>query len=145
MDIHPIGVIHTPLLNKEGPIQSARSLLSGTAEIFPQFTDALTGLDGFSHIFLLYTFHQVTGKVKMMVKPFLDDKLQGLFSTRSPNRPNPIGLSIVKVLDIDEGKIVFLGADMLNGSPLLDIKPYIPDFDCFPSARCGWFECRKIK
>ena len=139
-----IGVIHTPFSNpNQTPIQSSRSEVKGTVDIFPEYLDGITGIEEFSRIYLLYLFHQAIKPVMLRVKPFLDEKEQGLFTTRYPVRPNPIGFSIVKVLKRGGCTITFSGADMYDGTPLLDIKPYIPDFDWFDADRTGWYEKRK--
>jgi tRNA-Thr(GGU) m(6)t(6)A37 methyltransferase TsaA len=139
-----IGVIHTPFSNpNQTPIQSSRSEVKGTVDVFPEYLDGITGIEEFSRIYLLYLFHQAIKPVMLRVKPFLDEQEQGLFTTRYPVRPNPIGFSIVKVLKREGCTITFSGADMYDGTPLLDIKPYIPDFDWFDADRTGWYEKRK--
>jgi tRNA-Thr(GGU) m(6)t(6)A37 methyltransferase TsaA len=138
---HSIGVIYTPFTRREGmPIQAARSDAAGRVEVFAQYREALADLDGFSHVMLLYHFHQ-TGVPQLTVRPFLDDTPHGLFSTRHPHRPNAIGLSVVQLERVEIGApsvLHVLGVDMLDGSPLLDIKPYVPAFDVHPAARTGW-------
>lgn len=142
ISMQPIGIIHTPFKAKEGiPIQSARSTAIGQAVLDLQYEAGLTDLDGFSHIYLIYTFHQSSGYA-LQVIPFLDDNLRGLFSTRYPCRPNQIGISIVRILKVRENVIEFEGADMLDGTPLLDIKPYVPDFDSVTDAVTGWYHSR---
>ncbi len=142
--INTIGIIHTPFQEKSGmPIQSARSNFSGEVEVYPEFTAGLEGLREFSHIYLLYGFHRANQEVSMIVQPFLDDRNHGLFATRYPVRPNPIGLSIVRVTNVQENLIFFNGADMLDGTPLFDIKPYIPEFDVFQVEKAGWYQQRK--
>jgi len=139
-----IGVIHTPFTNSgEMPIQSSRSDFRGTVEVFPKYLDGIIGIEEFSRIYLLYLFHQANRPVMLKVRPFLDEREQGLFTTRYPVRPNPIGFSIVKVLNRVGCTIAFSGADMFDGTPLLDIKPYIPDFDWFDADKTGWYEKRK--
>lgn len=141
---NPIGIIHTPFkLKEEAPIQSARSEINGEVEVFPEFTEGLDGVEEFSHIYLLYHLHQSIKPVSMHVKPFLDDQTHGVFATRHPYRPNPIGLSIVRLLRRDDNRLTFCGADMLDGTPLLDIKPYIPNFDVFEVTKTGWHQKRK--
>lgn len=138
----PIGVIHTPFKNKaETPIQSARSTTLGSVEVFPEFSNGLQDLEGFSHIYLLYYFHQSSG-YSLLVKPFLDETLHGLFATRHPCRPNPLGFSIVHLLARQGNILQFEGADMLDGTPLLDIKPYLPEFDHRTDTRQGWYNQR---
>ena len=140
----PIGVLHTPNIEKEkSPIQSARSELAGTAEVFEEYQQGLTGIEDFSHIYLFYGFHKASRDVRLMVQPFLDDQLRGLFATRYPVRPNPLGISIVRVTGREGGNLHFTGADMLDGTPLFDIKPYIPEFDHFVVEKMGWYSNRK--
>lgn len=135
----PIGVIHTPHAEShKTPIQPAYATeISGKVEIFPEYTEGLKDLDGFSHIYLLYLFDRVD-TAQLIVKPFLEDTKRGIFSTRSPFRPNPIGMSIVE-LDKIVGNILYIkNIDILDGTPLLDIKPYTSRFDNIPDAICGW-------
>ena len=140
--MRPIGVIHSPFEEKgQMPIQASRSQAIGLAEIYPEFAEGLQDIEGFSHIILIYAFHLSSGYT-LHVKPFLDDHERGLFSTRYPRRPNPIGLSIVHLMSRREDTLTFEGADVLNGTPLLDIKPYVPDFDHQTEVRTGWYETR---
>lgn len=137
----PIGLIHTPFTDLAGmPIQpSGAAGVRGTVEIFAEYRAGLKDLEGFSHIVLLYVFHRSEG-YKLHVVPFMDTEQRGVFATRAPVRPNPIGLSVVR-LDLIEGGILHIrNADMLDGSPLLDIKPYVPEFDSPVSVRAGWLE-----
>jgi len=144
--LEPIGIIHTPILKKEdSPIQSARSDLHGTVEVFPEYEQGLQGIEDFSHLYLIYAFDRSTGPLSLMVKPFLDDQQRGLFTTRYPRRPNPIGLSVVRVVSREGNRILFQGADMLDETPLLDIKPYIADFDVFEVDKTGWYQQRTKK
>jgi tRNA-Thr(GGU) m(6)t(6)A37 methyltransferase TsaA len=137
-----IGVIHSPFTDKnQTPIQPTRSQASGHVEVFPEFAEGLQNLEGFSHIILLYAFHQSDG-YSLQVKPFLDDRLRGLFATRHPSRPNPIGLSVVRLLARRENILDIEGVDMLDGTPLLDIKPYVPDFDVRTDVKTGWYAQR---
>lgn len=140
--MRPIGVIRSPFTDKEQtPIQTVRSQATGQVVIFPEYVEGLQDLDGFSHIFLLYVFHRSQGYT-LKVKPFLDDNLRGLFATRYPCRPNPIGLSVVRLLARRENLLDIESVDVLDGTPLLDIKPYVPDFDEHPSTRIGWYGIR---
>jgi len=140
--MHSIGVIHSPFTEKiHTPIQSARSPAAGQVHIFPDFLAGLQDLEGFSHIFLLYVFHE-SRSYELRVLPFLDDQVRGLFSTRHPCRPNPIGLSVVELIGINGDTLEILGVDMLDGTPLLDIKPYVPEFDVRDPVRTGWYERR---
>ncbi len=143
MDIHynSIGVIHSPFQDILGmPIQpSGATGIQGSIEIFPEFQEGLKDLDGFSHIILLYHFHQCS-KNNLIVTPFLDSQPHGIFATRSPSRPNKIGLSVVKLLKIQQNIIHIENVDILNKTPLLDIKPYVPKFDNPQVERIGWLE-----
>ena len=135
----PIGVIRSEhVAAEETPIQSAYAKgCKGQAEVFPEFASGLRDLEGFSHVYLIYHFHQA-GSAKLMVKPFLQDIERGVFSTRAPRRPNAVGLSIVELVR-REGNVLHLdGVDILDGTPLLDIKPYTAKFDCIKTARNGW-------
>lgn len=139
-----IGVIHTPLVEKEAtPIQSSRSDIAGTVEVFPQYLEGLDGIEEFSHLYLLYAFHRSEQEISLKVQPFLDDRLHGVFTTRYPYRPNPLGLSVVRLKGRKKNVLFFSGADMLDGTPLLDIKPYIPEFDVFTVDKIGWYKRRK--
>jgi tRNA-Thr(GGU) m(6)t(6)A37 methyltransferase TsaA len=136
---HPIGIIHTHHKAPEGtPIQAAGAKgVAGRIEIFPEHTAGLADLTGFSHIIILYHFH-LSKKYSLKVKPFLDDQQRGLFATRAPSRPNPIGLSVVRLIGITENNLEVQDVDMVDGSPLLDIKPYVPEFDVREVDQIGW-------
>ena len=140
----PIGVIHSPFTDIEGmPIQPTGAFgIKGAIEVFPEFAEGLKDLEGFSHIILLYHFHRVQG-AKLVVTPFMDSRPHGVFATRAPKRPNPIGLSIVKLLDIEQNTLHIENVDILDGTPLLDIKPYVPEFDQPQADRVGWLEQSK--
>jgi tRNA (adenine37-N6)-methyltransferase len=143
--MHPIGVIRSPFTEKEQtPIQASRSQAIGLVEIFPEFEDGLEDIESLSHIYLLYAFHASSGYT-LHVKPFLDDREHGLFATRYPRRPNPIGISIVRLISRQGSKLTVEGVDVLDGTPLLDIKPYVPDFDLRTEVRTGWYETRSKK
>jgi tRNA-Thr(GGU) m(6)t(6)A37 methyltransferase TsaA len=138
----PIGIVHSPFKEpKNVPIQAAASKTEGTVELFPQYADGLQDLAGFSYIILLCHLNLVTSH-PLIVKPFLDDKLHGVFATRSPARPNPIGLSLVRLLKIDGLTLYVKGLDVVDGTPLLDIKPYIPKFDNRRATKIGWFSTK---
>ena len=141
ININPIGVIHSPIANSDGaPIQPAFAQnYEGTVEVYEEFEEALLDLDGFERIWLLYWFDRAS-KFKLKVKPYMDDKLHGLFATRAPSRPNPIGLSCVKLLSINKNILRVSEIDILDGTPLLDIKPYAGKFDCFEVKRNGWLD-----
>jgi tRNA (adenine37-N6)-methyltransferase len=139
----PIGLIHSPFTEKSDvPIQASRSQARGTVEIFSEFAEGLQDVEDFSHIFLLYAFHESSG-FSLLVKPFLDDQLHGLFSTRYPYRPNPIGFSVVRLLGRRNHLLDIEGVDVLDGTPLLDIKPFVPEFDMRTETRSGWYDSRK--
>jgi len=137
--LHPIGVIHSPFTDIEGmPIQpSAAEEVEGTVELDPRFVDGLKDLDGFSHIILLYHFHASKG-YGLAVVPFLDDTARGVFATRAPRRPNPIGLSVVRLMGVDRNILHIRDVDVLDGTPLLDIKPFVPAFDNREHCKTGW-------
>ncbi len=137
----PIGIIHTPFKTPEGmPIQpSGAGGIKGTVEIFCEYEDGLKDLKGFSHILLLYHFHQSKG-FNLYVVPFMDSQVRGVFSTRAPKRPNPIGLSLVKLMRIEGCLLHIENVDILDGTPLLDIKPYVPEFDKTASVKTGWLK-----
>ncbi|MBA3009058.1 MAG: tRNA (N6-threonylcarbamoyladenosine(37)-N6)-methyltransferase TrmO [Proteobacteria bacterium] len=141
MQISPIGVIKTPFNDLKGmPIQptGARDI-EGTLVINPEYEPGLADIQGFSHIILLYHFHKSSG-YDLLVTPFLDTQKRGLFSTRAPRRPNPIGLSIVELTGRDKNLIFVRGIDVLNNTPLIDIKPYVPKFDIKEVTATGWLE-----
>jgi tRNA-Thr(GGU) m(6)t(6)A37 methyltransferase TsaA len=143
--MRPIGIIHTPFTSLEGmPIQpgGAREVV-GQVVLDADLAPALADVDGFSHVYLLYCFHQSDG-YKTTVTPYLDDTPRGLFATRAPKRPNPIGLSVVEVVSVAGNVLTVRGIDVLDGTPLLDIKPYAPAFDA-PAGpvRSGWLDGRK--
>jgi tRNA (adenine37-N6)-methyltransferase len=137
----PIGIIHSHFKKPKGtPIQpkSAKGI-KGTIEIFPEYSKGLNDLGGFSHIILIYHFH-LAKKSSLIVKPFMDDKSHGIFAIRGPSRPNPIGISIVRLIKI-KGNILYVqDLDIVDGTPLLDIKPYVPEFDKTEVTKIGWLE-----
>jgi tRNA-Thr(GGU) m(6)t(6)A37 methyltransferase TsaA len=141
INYRPIGFIRSPFKNIAGmPIQPAGAAnVTGTIEIDPEFAEGLQDLADFSHIILLYHFHQVQTS-QLIVTPFLDSQPHGVFATRAPKRPNPIGLSIVKLLSVEQNILHIENVDILDGTPLLDIKPYVPAFDQQPAERIGWLE-----
>jgi tRNA-Thr(GGU) m(6)t(6)A37 methyltransferase TsaA len=138
-----IGVIHSPFKEpKNVPIQAAASKdTEGTIALYPQYVQGLTDLEGFSHIILLYHLH-LAKDYALMVKPFLDDRLHGVFATRAPARPNSIGFSIVRLQRIEGNVLYICDLDIVDGTPLLDIKPYVPAFDCVQAERIGWFSSK---
>jgi tRNA (adenine37-N6)-methyltransferase len=147
----PIGVIHSPFKGPRGmPIQPTGAAgIAGTIELSPEYEGGLKDLEGFSHIILIYHFHLSTG-FSLLVKPFLDDTLRGLFSTRAPRRPNPVGLSIVRLVKVQGFTLHIENVDIVDGTPLLDIKPYVPELDGIRAERTGWLsekadQARKAK
>ncbi len=141
--MHPIGIIHTPFKEpSETPIQSSRSTTVGEVEVFMDFTEGLDGVEEFSHLILLYVWHLAPKAEELKVKPFLDDQKYGVFATRYPCRPNPIGISIVQLLERNGNRLKIRGVDMLDETPLLDIKPYVPEFDIHAADRIGWYSRR---
>jgi len=145
----PIGIIHSPFQDiTEMPIQPTGAFrIRGYILVFPKFAPGLKDLMGFSHVILLYHFHLVQ-ETKLIVTPFMDSQPHGVFATRAPKRPNPIGLSIVKLLSVEQGEQNILhieNVDIVDGTPLLDIKPYVPEFDQHPADRVGWLEQAKGK
>jgi len=140
MRIKPIGIIHTPYKSKEEtPIQPSKSRGIGKVEVFDQYEEGLNDLEGFSHIVLIYRFHKSKG-FKLRVKPFLDDEMRGLFATRFPRRPNQLGLTVVRLLKREANILFAKGIDVVDGAPLLDIKPYVPEFGPKEKIKIGWLE-----
>jgi tRNA-Thr(GGU) m(6)t(6)A37 methyltransferase TsaA len=140
MNIKPIGIIHSPFKHREDtPIQPSRSDAIGEIEVFKEYQEGLEDIEGFSHIILIYWFHKSRGH-RLKVKPFLDEKLRGLFATRAPRRPNQIGLSVVRLLRRKENILSVKGIDVIDGTPLLDIKPYVPDFESYEKIKIGWLK-----
>lgn len=142
----PIGWVHSPFADIVGmPIQPAGAVgVRGTVELLDEFTPGLKDLEGFSRIILLYHFHRVRGW-NAIVRPFMDSQPHGVFTTRAPRRPNPIGISVVRLCRIEGNTLHIEDVDILDGTPLLDIKPYVPEFDQYPAERIGWLEKAKAK
>ena len=141
----PIGILHTEFKTLKGiPIQFSQSDSIGTIEIFKDYEPALKDLDGFSHIYCLYYFDLVKSPVPLQSKPFLIDEIKGVFAIRTPFRPNPIGISILEILEIKGNLIQVKNIDILDKTPILDIKPYLYEFDCIKTKKIGWLE-GKIK
>jgi tRNA-Thr(GGU) m(6)t(6)A37 methyltransferase TsaA len=135
----PIGVIHSPFRDVKGmPIQPAGAEgVTGSVEIEPEYAAGLKDIEGFSHIILIYHFH-LSEDYSLEVKPFLDDELHGVFATRAPMRPNAIGISVVRLVRL-EGRVIHItDVDIVDGTPLLDLKPYVPEFDTRKTTRIGW-------
>jgi tRNA-Thr(GGU) m(6)t(6)A37 methyltransferase TsaA len=145
IQLRPIGIIHSPFTGAGGtPIQSAAGRdVRATVEVYPEYSEGLQDLEGFSHLFLLYYCHRV-GKFSLKVYPFMDTVLRGVFATRAPSRPNSIGLSVVRLVSRDENILTIQEVDILDGTPLLDIKPYIEDFDVRRNTRKGWLENKVV-
>ena len=134
-----IGIARTPFADPAAtPIQAAFSTARGTVEVSPELRDGLAALAEFSHIILIYRFHRAAGE-ELSERPLIDGaEAHGIFATRHFNRPNGLGISIVRLVGIDGGVLAVEGVDLLDGTPVLDIKPYIPEFDCIPDATSGW-------
>jgi tRNA-Thr(GGU) m(6)t(6)A37 methyltransferase TsaA len=134
-----IGIIHSEHTIKENtPLQPVYAKgCKGYVELYPEFVDGLRDLGGFSHIYLIYHFHQIRS-VQLLVKPYLQDEEHGIFATRAPCRPNPIGLSVVELLGIEGNTLHLDGVDILDGTPLLDIKPCTAKFDLHDIKKNGW-------
>jgi len=137
----PIGSIRSPFQEPAGtPIQPAfAGEAEGIVEVLPEYAEGLRDLDGFERIWLIYWLDRAPPP-RLLVMPFRDDVHRGLFATRAPCRPNPIGLSCVRLLGIERNLLTVGGVDILDGTPVLDIKPYVPQFDAFPQSRAGWLE-----
>lgn len=142
----PIGIIKTPFKTKEGmPIQSGGAKgIKGQIILKEELVSGLADLDGFSHVILIYHFHKSVG-FELQTTPFLDVKKRGIFATRAPKRPNSIGISVVRLLSIDKNIIRIENVDMLDETPLLDIKPYISDFDIHEIEKIGWIQNKTDK
>lgn len=139
--LRPIGIIHTPFTKRPGtPIQGVYAPdAEGTVEVYEEFAEGLKDVEGFSHLYLLYHFHKSEG-YSLHCRPYRDEEARGVFSCRAPKRPNPLGLSVVRLIG-REGNILHVGeVDIIDGSPLVDIKPYVPRFDSRADVREGWLE-----
>ena len=144
MKVTPIGIIHSPHQKADGtPVQAALAIgVQGMVEVFPEYAAGLRDLDGFERIWLVYWFDRAK-PAQLVVTPYLDTTPRGLFATRAPSRPNPIGLSSVRLLEISGPILRVDGLDILDNTPLLDIKPYVPAFDAFQAKRIGW--CAEVQ
>ena len=142
----PIGVVHSPFKEVKGmPIQPAGAKgIEGTVVVEAEYEDGLKDLEGFSHIILLYHFHHSRGYA-LHIKPFMDENMRGIFATRAPKRPNAIGISVVKLVQVKGRTISIEDIDVLDGTPLLDIKPYVPEFDVRVVERTGWLQTKAGK
>ncbi len=141
ISIRIIGAIRTPFTEASGtPIQTVYGRgVEGTVWVHEPFAAALDDIEGFERVWLIYWMDR-TGPFKPKVLPYRDNKEHGLFATRSPNRPNPIGMSVVRLLRREGSRLFIADVDILDNTPLLDIKPYVPDFDACPDSRAGWFD-----
>ncbi len=137
----PIGIIHSPFKEPKGtPIQPAGAKdIKGTVEVFPEYAEGLKDVEGFSHIILIYHFHLSKG-ASLKAKPYLDNEERGIFAIRGPRRPNSIGISVVRLVRIEENILHIKDLDIIDGTPLLDIKPYVPAFDIHEVTKTGWLE-----
>jgi tRNA (adenine37-N6)-methyltransferase len=141
MTLKPIGVIHSPFTEQKGtPVQTSLAVdAEGWAEVFPEYEDGLKDLEGFERIWLIYWFDRA-GPTRLRVIPYLDREIHGVFSVRAPSRPNRIGISPVRLIRREGCKLYLADMDILDCTPLLDIKPYVPDFDVFEVQKTGWLE-----
>ena len=146
IEYKPIGIIRSPFKDIKGmPIQPAGAKgVKGKVVIKPEYVNGLKDIDGFSHIILIYHFHLSKG-YSLEVKPFMDDKLRGVFATRAPRRPNPMGLSVVRLIKMKGRTLHIEDVDIVDGTPLLDIKPFVPKFDVMKVERIGWLSKRAGK
>jgi len=146
MDFRPIGVARSPLtIPGSPPFQSTFSLSEGSIEIFPEFREGLASIEGFSHLIVLSHFDRA-GRQALREKPLSDGVTDhGIFASRHFNRPNPIGISYVELVRVDDGILYVRMLDLLNDTPVLDIKPYVPAFDSIPHARTGWVTQQHIE
>ena len=141
--IAPIGLIHTPFRHADGtPIQGiAGKRAEGVVEVLPDLIEGLRDLEGFDRLWLIYQFDRAS-EARLVVRPYLDTTERGVFATRSPVRPNHIGISVVRLLHMEQNRLYVADVDMLDGTPLLDIKPYVPTFDSFVQSRVGWLDSK---
>jgi tRNA-Thr(GGU) m(6)t(6)A37 methyltransferase TsaA len=141
MRVKPIGIIRTPFQQPaRTPIQPSQSGgVKGTVEVFPEYANGLKDLDGFERIWLIYWLDRAC-EPQLLVIPFLDDRKRGVFATRAPSRPNAIGMSVVRLLQVVSNTLKVAEVDILDGTPLLDIKPYVAEFDCHAVEKSGWYD-----
>jgi len=139
--VTPIGLIHTPYHDHDDiPIQGGfKPEGRGWVEVFPEYQEGLKDVEGFSHLFLIYLFHRA-GDVRLVATPFLETTPHGIFAIRGPMRPNHLGLSVVRLEGVKGNRLDIAEVDMLDGTPLLDIKPYVSHFDWRENVRCGWLD-----
>lgn len=141
LQVTPIGIVHSPFTeSSQAPVQPVTATgAEGTVEILPEYQAGLADLEGFDRIWLICWLHRAA-EPRLRVVPYLDITERGLFATRAPSRPNPIGVSPVRLLGIDGNVLRVADLDLLDNTPLLDIKPYALRFDCFPESRSGWLD-----
>jgi tRNA-Thr(GGU) m(6)t(6)A37 methyltransferase TsaA len=140
MKVKPIGVISTPFKSKtDAPIQPFKSKAIGKVKVYKKYQKGLKDIDGFSHIILLFEFNRSKG-YDLLVRPFLDDKPKGLFATRAPRRPNQIGMSVVELIDRKGNILTVKDIDVLDKTPLIDIKPFVPRFSARTKVKIGWLK-----
>ena len=139
--MHPIGVVHSPYVEAKGtPIQGVFSdKAEAWVELEDRYVPGLKDLDGFSHAILIYHF-SLSDREEIVGRPYLEEREHGIFAIRSPHRPNHIGLSIIKIQKTEGNRLYFTEVDVLDGTPVLDIKPYVKQFDSRPDAISGWIE-----
>jgi tRNA (adenine37-N6)-methyltransferase len=145
ISVETIGIIHSPFKQLEGmPVQSlGPHCAEGSVVVEERFAEGLSDLDGFNHICLIYRFHKAA-RTELRVIPYMDTERRGVFATRSPLRPAHIGISVVELLNVAGNVLAVRGLDVLDGTPLIDIKPYIPQFDCWPNATSGWMKASRF-
>ena len=141
IEYQPIGIIRSPFKEPRGtPIQPpGGEEISGTVEVFPEYAEGLKDIEGFSHLILIYHFH-LSVEALLQVKPYMDDETHGVFAMRGPSRPNSIGISTVQLTGVEGSTLRIKGMDIVDGTPLLDIKPYVPEFDTRNPESTGWLE-----
>ncbi|MBE0430317.1 MAG: tRNA (N6-threonylcarbamoyladenosine(37)-N6)-methyltransferase TrmO [Dehalococcoidia bacterium] len=143
LELRPIGIIHSPYREVgQVPIQNDDSGVICEIEVFEEYEAGLQDVEGFSHIVVIFWFHKLQD-YKLLVKPPGEDRLHGVFATRSPRRPCPLGLTVAELLSRDRHILRVKGLDAIDGTPLLDIKPYLPGSDDRTPVRVGWLESRK--
>lgn len=144
IEYEPIGFVRSPYKNlKEIPNQPHYAKdITGQVEIFPEYEPGLKDLDGFSHLILVCHFH-MSSEFRLQVVPSGETEIRGLFSTRSPNRPNPVGISIVRLKKIEKNILLISDLDILDGTPVIDLKPYVREFEKLSDVRNGWNDVMK--
>lgn len=136
----PIGTIHSPFTTEAGmPIQTGFSDAAGTVDLDPEYVEGLRDLEDFSHIILVYHFHRSDG-YELLPEPYMEDKPHGVFATRAPRRPNPVGISVVELREVSGSTLHVDGIDVIDGTPLLDVKPFVPAFNGVENVTIGWLE-----